>query len=132
MSDFAALPRFPMAAGFASMKRFPEKLNTMPLPVRSVTPQNAVLDGDDSLPELRLTLDDGPYRRQSLACYISGQGRGNLRWEESTLVITPNRPLPVGRSRYNCTAPHNKGKGYFWYSHAWFKKKPDGSWYKEY
>jgi len=131
-SDYAMLPRFPMAAGFAGMKRFPEKLNTLPLPVISVDPANAVLSGDDSLPVLKLGLAKGHYQRNALACYISGQGRGKVSWDGDTLTVTPNRTLSVGRSRYNCTAPNLKGKGYYWYSHSWFKKKLDGSWYKEY
>lgn len=132
LSDFSALPRFPMAAGFAGMRRFPEKLNTLPLPVTRVEPQDPVLSGDDSLPELRLTLADGPYRRSAMACYLTGQGRGQISWQGDTLIVRPNQALPVGRSRYNCTAPGSQGGGYYWYSHAWFKKKPDGSWYREY
>lgn len=131
LSDFSVLPRFPMAAGFAGMKRFPEKLNTLPLPVESIEPINPVLPGDDSLPVLRLTLADGHYQRNAITCYISGQGRGDVSWSGNTVIIKPSKTLPTGRSRYNCTAPNLKGKGYYWYSHSWFKKKPDGSWYKE-
>ena len=131
-SDFSALPRFPMAAGFASMKRFAEKLNTRPLPAISVTPENPVLSGDDSLPELRLTLGEGDFQRSAVSCYISGQGRGQIAWDGNTLVVTANKPLPVGRSRFNCTAPGEKAGSYYWFSYAWFKKRPDGSWYEEY
>lgn len=131
-SDFAALPRFPMAAGFASMARFPEKLNTWPLPVISVAPENAVLEGDSDFPELRLTLADADYRRDAVTCYISGQGRGMQMWQDNTLVVKPGQALSAGRSRYNCTAPNMKNGGYYWYSHTWFKKRADGSWYAEY
>jgi biofilm PGA synthesis lipoprotein PgaB len=131
-SDFSALPRFPMAAGFASMERFMEKLNTRPLPVISVTPENPVLPGDDSLPELRLTLGEGDFQRSAVSCYISGQGRGRIAWDGNTLVVMANKPLPVGRSRFNCTAPSEKDGSYYWFSYAWFKKRPDGSWYEEY
>lgn len=130
-SDFTVLPRFPMAAGFAGMRRFPEKLDTHAFPIISVEPQDTVLAGDDSLPVLRLTLEKGHYRPGAMTCYISGQGRGSLEWQGDTLMVKPKQPLPVGRSRYNCTAPNTKGSGYYWYSHSWFKKKPDGSWYRE-
>jgi peptidoglycan/xylan/chitin deacetylase (PgdA/CDA1 family) len=130
-SDYSMLPRFPMAAGFAGMRRFPEKLNTLPLPVIAVEPEDPVLSEGDSLPVLRLTLADGSYRRSAISCYLTGQGKGQLAWQGDTLRVIPNRALPVGRSRYNCTAPNTRGSGYYWYSHAWFKKKPDGSWYSE-
>lgn len=130
-ADFSVVPRFPMAAGFASMKRFPEKLNSRPFQVISVAPENPVLPGDDALPELKLNLGDGDFHRNSVSCYISGQGRGQVTWIDSTLVVRANRPLPAGRSRFNCTAPSNDHGGFYWYSYAWFKKRPDDSWYQE-
>ncbi len=132
LSDFAALPRFPMAAGFAAMKRFPEKLNTRPLPVISAKPHNPVLEGGDVKPRLELQLADGSYQKNAIACYISGQGKGRLQLHGNTLVVEPLKSLPAGRSRYNCTAPDLKSNAYFWYSYAWFKRKADGSWYPEY
>lgn len=131
--DFAALPRFPMAAHFAGMRRFPEKLNTLPFPVLSVEPQNAVLEGNNGQPELRVTFGESNYQRNAMACYISGQSaKGDISWQANTLIVKAKQPLAAGRSRYNCTAPNRKGGGYYWYSHSWFKKNKDGSWYKEY
>lgn len=132
LSDFAALPRFPMAAGFAAMKRFPEKLNTKALPVESVSPENPVLAGNDERPVLTLNLAQGRFDKNNLACYVSGQGRAELDWNGNVLTVTPQKPLPAGRSRYNCTAPDLDSNRYFWFSHAWFKRKEDGSWYEEY
>jgi hypothetical protein len=71
------------------------------------------------------------YRRDDIACYISGQGRGKVVWESDIMIVRPNKGLPAGRSRYNCTAPNVKQGGYYWFSYSWFKKRPDGSWYAE-
>ncbi|HDZ84563.1 MAG TPA: polysaccharide deacetylase, partial [Nitrospirae bacterium] len=119
-SDFAALPRFPMAANFAEMDQFITKVRSMPLPVISVEPGEPVLPHDVLKPVLRLTLAPGDYLPDSLTCYSGEQGRINVRWldrDKGIVEIVPNQELSKGRSRYNCTARHKKEDRYFWYSH---------------
>ena len=124
-SDFAVLPRFPMAGHYAEMDEFIIKVRSMPLPVISVEPGDPVLPHDVLKPVLRLTLAPGEYLPDSLTCYSGGQGRINVRWldrDEGIVEITPNKNLSKGRSRYNCTARHKKEKRYFWYSHLWIRQ----------
>lgn len=123
-SDFAVLPRFPMAAGYAEMDQFATKVRSMPLPVMYEEPVEPVLTEGVLKPALRLTLARGDYYPDSIACYSGGQGRIKVNWvdkEKGILEITPNEDLPKGRSRYNCTARHKTENRYYWYSHLWIR-----------
>ncbi len=46
--------------------------------------------------------------------------------------VKPNFDLRPGRSRTNCTLPSSQPGRFHWYSHNWFVRKADGSWYGEY
>jgi len=125
-SDFGAVPRFPMAAHYADMDQFIPKVNSLPLPVVSAEPRNPVLPEGVPIPVLRLRLAPGGYIPEGLACFASGQGRIAVRWidrENLLFEITAGQPLPLGRSRYNCTAPDSTGRHYYWYSHPWIRSR---------
>lgn len=131
-SDFLALPRFPMAAGYAAMDGFRTKLGTVPLPVLWADPQEPLLPLDEWRPQLTLTLMPGPW--DGLQCYVSGQDRAVLTWLDpahTRVRVQARAPLAVGRNRYNCTAPTTDGAGYYWYSQPWIRRNADGSWYRE-
>jgi biofilm PGA synthesis lipoprotein PgaB len=135
-SDLHAAPRFPMAAGYAEQREFITKVNTRPLPVTVLAPRDPVLGGAPVRPVLRMRLGAGAYRLDGLACYASGQGAMTLNWvdrQQRIVEIRPRAPLKTGgRYKYNCTAPAIEESGvYFWYSHLWMKKNPDGTWYSE-
>ena len=123
-SDFAALPRFPMAGDYADLGQFITKVRSLPLPVISAEPNNPLLPDTISKPVLKLELGPGDYNPDSIACYSGEQGKINLRWlsrDTHTLEVTPNKDLPKGRSRYNCTASHKTENRFFWYSHLWIR-----------
>ncbi|MBU2512202.1 polysaccharide deacetylase family protein [bacterium] len=125
-SDFGALPRFPMSGEYASLGSFMEKVNSLPLPVMKIDPENPVLEARDFEPTLRIELAKGDYplNLNSLSCFASGQGRMELNWiDRKNLVfaIQALKPLPLGRSRYNCTARHLKANRYYWFSQQWIK-----------
>ncbi len=136
VSDLGAAPRFPMAGAYAAMKQFVTKVRTRPLPVTVMAPKDPFLGGDPVRPALRLRIGQGPFRLGGLACYASGQGRMLLDWVERkgrVIEIRPRKPFTAGgRVKYNCTAPAIGKRGvYYWYSHLWMKKNPDGSWYND-
>jgi peptidoglycan/xylan/chitin deacetylase (PgdA/CDA1 family) len=125
-SDLTRLPRFPMAGSFAAMETFPEKVASLPLPVRDLEPSGSLLplaEGKDGLrPILRLTLGPGDYQPRQMAAFTSGQGVAELTWideEAGVLEVRSREALPPGRSRYNITAPATDGRRYYWYSHTW-------------
>lgn len=136
VSDLHAAPRFPMADGYADQRQFITKVHTRPLPVTVLAPKAPLLGAGPMRPVLRLRIGDGAFRIDGLACYASGQGRMALHWvnrKRRIVDISPRTPLKGGgRYKYNCTAPSSEVNGvFFWYSHLWMKKNPDGTWYNE-
>jgi peptidoglycan/xylan/chitin deacetylase (PgdA/CDA1 family) len=133
-SDLLALPRYPLAEQYADLDAVREKLQAGALPVVRVRPDDPLLAVDDARPRLTVTLQPGGYDPDTLACYISGQGRVQPRWLDAAhtrFEVRAPRPLPAGRSRYNCTAQTASGGGWLWYSQPWIRRNPDGSWYRE-
>jgi len=119
LSDPRALPRFPMAEAFAGLAKFRAKVAALPLPVRSWLPWDPVTS--DRRPRLEVTLADGVKRLDELTCYVGGQGRVEPVWSEPRRRFTVRAPrdLPPGRARYNCTAPDETGRRYYWFSQQW-------------
>jgi peptidoglycan/xylan/chitin deacetylase (PgdA/CDA1 family) len=122
-SDFAALPRFPMAAEYANLAQFAVKAQSLPLPVVSALPDDPVLLSGDSPPVLRLTLEPGDYARETLTCFGAAGAVIHASWEGPSLQITSPEPLPAGRSKYTCTARHLSENRYYWYSHLWIREE---------
>ncbi len=122
-SDWGALPRFPMSGPYAALKEFRVKVRTLPLPVTRETPADPVLQSGNMSPSLVLELGEGPFAPEQINCYASGQGRVKTFWQGKTrkLQVFPNRSLPKGRSRYNCTVRHKKLNRYFWFSRQWLR-----------
>lgn len=118
-SDLRALPRYAMSEVYGTAKGFELKINTLPLPVKSVFPWEPVL-GDTNPPKLELELQrplDG------IGCFVgSGERIDFQRLSDTELEIQANMPLNSPRDRYTCTAPAGDGKWY-WYSHMWIIKK---------
>lgn len=122
--DFRALPRYPMSERFADMDGFRTKIASLALPVLSVEPWEPVITAANNPPRLRASLGDSEARLGQLACFVSGQGRVDVEWEDRKarrFAVQAEAPLPVGRSRYNCTAPSPQAGRYYWYSHPWIR-----------
>jgi len=121
-SDLEALPRFPMAGRFGTMEQFRSKIDTLPLPVASATPDDPVSPPRDP-PVMTVTLGSGPTRgeRDQLSCYGSNQGRVPITWlnaDHTRFRVRAPKAFPERRARYNCTVPAGGGR-YYWYSHPW-------------
>jgi len=117
-SDRRALPRYPMAESFGDIGPFRTKVSSVPMPVTSVAPWEPVTA--DTRPTITITLDETDARLGELACYVSGQGKVEVEWQETDrqFVVGPAKPFRNGRQRVNCTAPGNDGR-YLWFSHQW-------------
>ncbi|MGB0361023.1 MAG: polysaccharide deacetylase family protein, partial [Endozoicomonas sp.] len=110
-SDFTRLPRFPMA-GIYGVNDFGIKVKSKALPVIAQIPDSSIITKDNLKPELELTLAGGDYQTKQVKCYATGQGELEVIWlndEKTRLKTQAKSPLPVGRSRYNCTAPSYSG-----------------------
>ncbi|MCF6340189.1 MAG: polysaccharide deacetylase family protein [Sulfurimonas sp.] len=114
-SDMQAIPRFPMAEAYATHSGFKTKLNTLPMPIESVSQKEPVIKEGTS-PKLRLKLKK-PLK--NLRCFISSGEVIGLKWLSKTEVeISANKPIKPPRDKYTCTAPAGNSKWY-WYSHLW-------------
>ena len=134
-ADFAVLPRFPMAASYAGMNSFKVKVNTLPLPVVLAEPADPLVPPGQMRPGLELTLTADAYSRAAIQCYIGGSNNVEIVWSKhrpDQLKVTPGFDLGPGRHRTNCTMPSAQKGRFHWYSHNWFVRKADGSWYSEY
>lgn len=136
-SDKQALPRFPFGGAYGGMEGFATKVNTLPFPLHGSSVHS---ETDSTLvePELppdvrrpRLILRLAADRRTPVNCFASGQGAIPVTVENGVVTAQVEQPLPVGRSRYNCTAASGQPGRYYWYSQMFIRRKPDGSWYKE-
>ena len=128
LSDFTRLPRYPMAGNYGGSD-FAIKVNSLALPVISATPDASIITSDNLKPVLKIELEKGDYQKKQLKCYASGQGEIEVKWLDDNMTrftTQANRPLPMGRSRYNCTAPSNSGRQYYWFSHAWLQLTKEG------
>ncbi|UQB42804.1 polysaccharide deacetylase family protein [Thiomicrospira microaerophila] len=113
-SDRRALNRFPMAVNFAKIEDFRLKVNTRPLPLKSVTPWDPIVG--ENPPTLTLELSK-PVRQ--LNCFNSRGQALNMDWQTPTrLVIQSEQALRSPRDRYACTAPIGQGHWY-WFGHLW-------------
>lgn len=118
LSDQRWLPRYPMNETYGEITDFRTKVNSLPLPVISIDPEDTF--SDDRRPELMIELAETDNRIQELACYVGGQGQVPVEWVEpgKKFRVAPVENLSSGRNRINCTAPTNSGR-FRWFSHQW-------------
>ena len=112
-----------MATGYDDSASLAEKLRTRALRVEVVAPRGRVLPAQGGPPALTLRVLSRGFARDSLTCFATGQGRAGVVWldrQRREVQVRAVAPLPVGRSKYTCTAPVAGRPGaYFWFSHRW-------------
>ena len=129
--DTKALPRFPMAEKFAELTDFKQKIASLAFFIEKQTPFNPSIDKNNNPPKLEIKLaSKRDMKPEQLTCFVSGQGRVGVEWlntNKTQFSVTANAPLPIGRSRYNCTAPSSQKGRFYWYSHLWILSPTSGS-----
>ncbi len=140
-TDWLVAPRFPASGVYADLDKLSTKLFSLPLPVESASPLDPVLGPGNARPVLRLEIAPADYQPAALAAFASGLGRAEVRWirrpeddhETAIVEIVATADLPIGRSRYNVTAPQKPGVStgsvprvpggvrYYWWSHLWVR-----------
>jgi peptidoglycan/xylan/chitin deacetylase (PgdA/CDA1 family) len=125
-SDTRALARFPMNESYGDMDQFRTKIASLPMPVLGVEPWDPVVT--TRMPSITVVLDESDARLAEMACFVSGQGRGEIDWEVPyrRFTVGANKPFGNGRHRVNCTAPRNDGR-YLWFSHPWVVRPAVGA-----
>ncbi len=128
-SDSTILPRFPLAGVYTGLAPFRNKLRSIAMPAAFYLVEPLVAEPP---PTLDLVFDEGVNTAQ-LNCFVPG-GNAVKALNGDVVSVSAERPLPVGRSRYNCTMPApvpDAKVRYYWYSQLWMRKKDDGSWWIE-
>ena len=123
-------PRFPFAGAYTSLDDFALKAKTLPLAAQAVTPAHNPLEHTMNRPELTLTIGNQHSAIQSLQCFGTNQGKLQLQWHpdnNNTVTVIPNRDIPIGRSRYNCTLSAGQGR-FYWFSYPWIRLGENNRW----
>ena len=126
----SAIPRFPFSGDYTDMDSFALKIMTLPLPLENVVARENPLPHRIDKPHLEIGLPLA-INIDSLQCYGSLQGKLPVDNTLQKITIKPKQAIPVGRSRYNCTAAF-KGSStatrYYWYSHPWIRLDANEQW----
>jgi biofilm PGA synthesis lipoprotein PgaB len=132
-----ALPRFPFGGPYGTIEDFRTKLASLPMPLAAVDVytgkqhlQDTILPSGETRPRLEIQLENESLARR-VQCFASGQGAIPLRVEGAKVIAQVEKPLSVGRSRYNCTAASEQSGRFYWYSHVFIRKQANGEWYPE-
>jgi peptidoglycan/xylan/chitin deacetylase (PgdA/CDA1 family) len=119
-SDFSALPRFPVGGAYTDLELLATRLNARPLTIRAFPPGPMLGDSENLRPALMLQIAPGPYDPNRIGCFASDQGRMLLEptADREVFKIQPRKPLKPGRSKFNCTIPHqSRPDEFFWWSY---------------
>jgi len=108
--DRFALPRYPFNETYGDMDRFRLAVNSLPLPVRDITPADTLVRTASNPPSFGFTVDESVSGVKSLNCFAS-TGESSLdRLGERRIEIRLTQPLKPGRARINCTMPGPEGR----------------------
>ena len=117
-SDFRFLPRFPMNESYGEMTGFKSKVMSLAMPLIKTPEIDPVTTTPAPLLRVELSPKHSPLKQ--LNCYASDQGKIEIQWiDQYTFTTQASNDLPIGRSRYNCTAPSEQTGRYYWFSQPW-------------
>jgi biofilm PGA synthesis lipoprotein PgaB len=117
-SDFTALPRFPFSGIYVSMNTFPNKVKSLAFTLDNISPASPVTA--EQSPSAELDFGGEIPRINQLSCFNNNDviDVQILNAEEMRFQITTHIQNRSRRFRYNCTAPGDDGR-YYWYSTPW-------------
>lgn len=108
------LPRYSMNETYGDLQRFKTAARSLALPHSGFTPTDPLLDEDNNPPPMGFTLGE-TVANGLINCYASHQ-EGLVRMERlggERIEIRMDKPLPVGRTRLNCTRLGPDGRWYW-------------------
>ena len=127
-SDFSALPRYPSAGIYSNIQSLKVKLNSLAMPVDSVSPYDPKVELYSDSEILSFSIKTEDLIPQQINCFQNGQTLSkSLKGNTISVDIIPiTQP---GRHRVNCTAPSiNKTNRFYWFSQPFFVPTIDGKW----
>jgi hypothetical protein len=130
-----AMPRFPMGGSYGSPGDFALKLRALPMPIADFRLQAGdggqltpgLIAADVARPVLEIELEN-PGLHAGLQCYASGQTAAVSKIDSGKAIkFQADKPLPAGRSRYNCTLRDSASGRFYWFSVPFLRPHADGS-----
>lgn len=128
-TDFQAIPRFAAAGIYANLRTLSTKIAALSFTTHDVQYDDTLLNYDSTRPLLEVELDTTDFYKSQLQCFIGGEPQTPEWVAENRFQIVAKEDVPVGRSRYNCTAPSKKERGrFYWFSMQWIRQDEQGYW----
>ncbi|WP_417666160.1 polysaccharide deacetylase family protein [Pseudidiomarina sp.] len=128
-SPATAIPRFPASAQYAKLETLGTKMKSLGLPITDYKPQEMLVSEGQLTPSFTVsvaTTDD--FNPGQMNCFAGGQVL-QPEWDGNTFTVQLEQPLPIGRSRVNCTVPSKSQAGrFYWYSHPFIRADERGRW----
>ena len=119
-SDIFNLPRFSMNENYGSIERFRLAANTLALQISDITPADTFIT-NGNIPVIGFTLMSNFKSLDRLSCFASHTGQTRIeRLGDKRIEIRIDAPLPIGRTRLNCTMPGIKGRWY-WFGRQFYR-----------
>lgn len=129
-TKLTAIPRYPASAQYANLDTLSTKLKSLGLPVVAFAPVEMLWqEAEDKAVSFHVTLaNTDDFAPQQMNCF-AGSEVITPSWQGTEFKVTLTKPLPIGRSRVNCTVPSQSQKGrFYWYSQPFIRADENGRW----
>lgn len=133
-TDLQTLPRFPFGGSYTELSDFIQKVNALPMAMSRVeffstknTPLADLIVKVGEKPYLVLT----PTNRQLLSkirCFSSHEGAIQTEVIGEKIWVQSNKPFPLGRVKFTCTAPSKERGRFHWFTQLWLVSDKNGKW----
>ena len=114
-TNFNYIPRFSINENYGDLERLRLILNTLPLPVKDITPLNPLIKSQNP-PDFGFTVILPLKNLNQLSCFSSHEGRVRTERLGQRIEIRMTKPFLKGRTRINCTLP-GPNKRWRWLGH---------------
>lgn len=119
--DWFALPRFPMADGYAQPDKFKAKARMKALVISQENPESFVVSHPAKAPTLTIRFKKDNLSLSQLQCFIQGGDclkNISEKGDEVIVKLQAKAPLHRRRTLYTITVPDTEGH-WHWFSHLW-------------
>ena len=128
-TDMQAIPRFAAAGVYSNINTLDTKMAALSFPIRDLKYADTLLAHHETTPYIEVEIDTNDLHTHQVQCFIGGEIY-TPEWQTDTRFrVQANKDVPIGRSRYNCTAPSKTYRGrYYWFSIQWIRQDQQGKW----
>lgn len=127
-TDKQAIPRFAAAGIYANLDTLRTKMAALAFDLADVSYPDTLVNTPNA-PTLKLTFNQLDFHPNQFQCFAGGKAYPAQWLSKYEVEFKTEEKLPIGRSRYNCTAPSiDKPGRYYWFSIQWILADQSGSW----